>query len=154
LKWQPHWENIWIKDWWMSLIALKRFLKKLYLLEPWRWSHLSQQHKGPLVEIKITNFHKYRLKFKRNYKFNSSNLHFKIITWKSILMVTFFKTLKFRNRPKSKGWALLLRFNNKGSSNFCIHELGCFLNSYFFYYNEFLWLARHKKILKLWRLPK
>lgn len=154
----------------MSLMALKRFFKKLYLLEPLRWSHLSQQHKGPLVEIKITFFHKYRLKFKRNYKLNCCNLHFKTITWKSILRrkllhvfahdyfdhhvsnlkackyvkmlynlvgywysmcrghdftkknyVTFFKTLKFRNRPKSKGWALLLRFTNKGSSNFHVH---------------------------------
>ncbi len=64
--------------------GLEEVFKKVVSLEPWRWSHLSQQHEGPLVEIKITFFHKYRLKFKRNYKFNCCNLHFKTITWKSI----------------------------------------------------------------------
>lgn len=46
--------------------GLEEVFKKVVSFRALKMVHLSQQHKGPLVEIKITFFHKYRLKFTIN----------------------------------------------------------------------------------------
>jgi hypothetical protein len=47
----------------MLLRAFKMFFGKLYPLEPWKWSHLGQRHKGPLIHIEISSISKFQTTF-------------------------------------------------------------------------------------------
>jgi hypothetical protein len=59
--------NIWVHIWMLSPLS---FFERSCLLKPWKWSHLGQQHKGSLVQLKkkwVTNWCKRYWEYACNY---------------------------------------------------------------------------------------